>query len=635
MQRNYKCKYCDFEATSYSGIVRHRNRNHFQLLETVSSTSSSHDSSSSDTGNNDSDAHLDEIVFNNNPDTVNDHLDEFDSDPNHDTKNDHDAQLEQEHVLHFEPECKIDNHDVCTDFDIDVNDYFMKSQLSTAQDLAERKQSEIAESSSAKCKKEVILAFSELVAHLDITTNKIDILLGFLHRTDVNFHLLPETNKTYDKYLQSFVGAGRFEESAMYADGEDKVACDISDVNILRPTVYIAKRHNVLTALIKLLLDKDVCTPEAINFKPQTVHLLSDDERVYTSDPCSGDWWKTMWENYLTPGCLPLVINFWTDSTVCGKSVSRQPFNISIANMSARIQRTLMGKSCVGFIPKVRVHRCSVTKAAAARFRVTQEMYRLVGADLFNPLNKPKLIALFLHNSMVYLQIFVLNIILDGPEKRRAGGVLSGCPRCHCPKDKFSLDVNDLEEDEKSRRTTKEMREAMLECDELSEEKKRGFKTKINERLEKLNVRHGNYAMLEFPFASEQGIWGATTSDRMHLIQGLINNVISALDGVVKNEATAKGKDLDAAAESYLRAVHSELDNRFSSIAPFVTPEVYLPRFSSGYYEKTLYEAWHATAWLSLIPFLIGDDNTIIKNLRRRFKVLHLKCANFYNCPFL
>ncbi len=43
------------------------------------------------------------IDLNNNPDTVNDHLDEIDYDPNHDTINDHDAQLEQEHVLHFEP----------------------------------------------------------------------------------------------------------------------------------------------------------------------------------------------------------------------------------------------------------------------------------------------------------------------------------------------------------------------------------------------------------------------------------------------------------------------------------------------------------------------------------------------------
>ena len=81
------------------------------------------------------------IDLNNNPDTVNDHLDEFDYDPNHDTINDHDAQLEQEHVLHFEPQCKIANYDVCTDFDIDVNEFYMKSQLLIAQDLAQRKHS--------------------------------------------------------------------------------------------------------------------------------------------------------------------------------------------------------------------------------------------------------------------------------------------------------------------------------------------------------------------------------------------------------------------------------------------------------------------------------------------------------------
>ncbi len=36
----------------------------------------------------------------------------------------------------------------------------------------------------------------------------------------------------------------------------------------------------------------------------------------------------------------------------------------------------------------------------------------------------------------------------------------------------------------------------------------------MNEQLEKLNIRNGNYAMLEFPFASEKAIWGATTSER-------------------------------------------------------------------------------------------------------------------------
>ena len=587
VQKRFECKYCNFLATSYSGIVRHRNRNHAKCLETVSSASSSADSSSTE------------------------------------TDKDHDANFYEgdDAVHHEEVETSIEIDNVPLVINTDINDYFINRQMATAQDIVGRDKTTTNKSLADQSKKDVILTFSELVTQLDITTNKIDILLGFLHRTDVNFQLLPESNKTYQKYLQSYLSTGKLEESPQYADGEDKVSCDISDVNILRRTVHIAKRHNILTALMKLLLDKDVCTPEAINFEPQEVRLSEGGERVYTSDPCSGDWWRTMWDNYLTPGCLPLVINFWTDSTVCGKSVSRQPFNLSIANMTARIQRTLMGKSCVGFIPKVPVHRCSANKAAAARFRVTQEMYRLVGKDLFSPSKKPRPIALFLHNSVVYLQLFVLNIILDGPEKRRAGGVLSACPRCQCPKEKFSLDVQDLQDDEKKRRTTADMREALTECDELSEEKRRGFKTKINDRLEKLNVRYGNYAMLDFPFASEQGVWGATTSDRMHLIQGLINNLVSALDGVVRNEHP-ESNDPAKAAQSYLNTVHSELDNRFSSIAPFVTPEVYLPRFSSGYYEKTLYEAWHSTAWLSLIPFLIGDDNTIIKNLRKRCIIL-------------
>ena len=124
--------------------------------------------------------------------------------------------------------------------------------------------------------------------------------------------------------------------------------------------------------------------------------------------------------------------------------------------------------------------------------------------------------------------------------------------------------------------------------------------------------------MLRFPFASETGVWGATLSDRLHMLQGLINALIVALDSLIRSE-TPGGSPTKDAREAYLKSRHCELDSRFASISPFVTPDVYMPRFTVGFYGKCQLEAWHATAWLSFIPFLIGDDNAIIKRTETRF----------------
>jgi hypothetical protein len=70
--------------------------------------------------------------------------------------------------------------------------------------------------------------------------------------------------------------------------------------------------------------------------------------------------------------------------------------------------------------------------------------------------------------------------------------------------------------------------------------------------------------------------------------------------------------------EAYKQVKHDLLDTRFSLISPFVTPDVYLPCFAHGFYSKTLREAWHITAWLSIIPFAIGDNNDVIKSTVKR-----------------
>jgi hypothetical protein len=135
----------------------------------------------------------------------------------------------------------------------------------------------------------------------------------------------------------------------------------------------------------------------------------------------------------------------------------------------------------------------------------------------------------------------------------------------------------------------------------------------VQEKLEAFNLRYGHNHTLEYPFASPGGVFAATATDRMHLVQGLITNVMFVLDKIFEAESPNQLKPA-----SYVQSKHDLLDTRFALIGAFVTPEVYLPRFTNGFYSKTLREAWQVTAWLSLIPFLVGDDDTVIKSAARR-----------------
>jgi hypothetical protein len=122
-------------------------------------------------------------------------------------------------------------------------------------------------------------------------------------------------------------------------------------------------------------------------------------------------------------------------------------------------------------------------------------------------------------------------------------------------------------------------------------------------------------------FGCRAGIHAATATDRMHVVKGLIANMVHVLDKLIAAEAG------DSQAASYLTTIHARMDSRFAIMPPLMTPEVYLPTFSTGFYSKNQLEAWHYTAWLSLIPFVIGEDDHIIKDEGTR--------ATFVTCCLL
>jgi hypothetical protein len=311
---------------------------------------------------------------------------------------------------------------------------------------------------------------------------------------------------------------------------------------------------------------------------------------------------------------------------------------LTIANMRRSVQRSACGKTYLAFSPQVLAHKVSSSKAADARFRVKQELYKHILEDIC-----PKgmsSFSLMLHGEVRQVQVFVENFVLDGPEQRQATGVKSACNRCHCPKEKFGYDWEVLEEHERAprclppinimiylndadppikiiapRRTIDAARAAMSECVQLLKKspRPRGAVQAVDEKLAPFNLRYGENHTWDYPFGSPGGIFSATATDRMHLLQGLIQNVMFVLEKIFEAESPNILKPA-----AYKQAKQNLMDTRFALIAPFVTPEVYLPRFSSGFYSKQLHEAWQITAWLSLIPFVIGDDDAVIKSAAKR-----------------
>lgn len=510
-----------------------------------------------------------------------------------------------------------------------INNFFLQCQLQQLMSLGTTTPSTRDEERiDAEASYRVCTEFGKLVSELGISTKGTDSLLRFIRRRDLNMQLLPRTwrtlqmeiNSNFDRHsLQTAV------ESDVYGDGEETIEFDVSDVNALAPKVYLVKRKNVLTAAIKLLLDKYLCTPGALVLSARATTAGS--EKVY-GEVHTGGWWDTLCKEHVAPGCHPLVVNIFTDGTRVGRNTSRQPFVLSITNYGGRVQRSIAGKTILGYIPYVKGHEAGAGKLAEARARLAREVYRVMTKDLIH--GNQEIFPLVIHGKILHFQIFVQNVILDGPEARKATGVLSACPTCYTPREKFDADTDQLTESERSWRTTAAMKEVITECDQLRAAQvhsRDGTAPAIKAILDKVNVRHVENPWWEVPFASPYGIYGAVAIDRMHLLQGLINNLQLAMDQVIKSECNNLTND-EASRNAYLTRVHCVMDDRFACIPQFLTLNVYLPRFSTGFYSKSLVEAWHDTAWLSLIPFVLGDDHpaAIVKTRTWRYNRISILC---------
>jgi hypothetical protein len=127
-------------------------------------------------------------------------------------------------------------------------------------------------------------------------------------------------------------------------------------------------------------------------------------------------------------------------------------------------------------------------------------------------------------------------------------------------------------------------------------------------------------AFWSWRFGCRDGVYDAIGFDRMHVVKGLVENVLSALNWIIGSESPNQKQK---AKESFVISKQAIMDGRFAKLPAFMGGQsVYIPSFTGGFYAKKRAEAWHLNVWLSLIVFVIGDDRRIINRHSTRIHFL-------------
>jgi hypothetical protein len=617
----YQCNGCEFIATSYSGLVRHRNRNRCTQTNPVNPSDESDLSILEQllsSGREDQQERKREPTEDEEEDDVPCGNLDLDGDFNEQT----DPAVAD---MNLESQAQADNTIGLGD-DLQLMVYFERQMQSmrpmpSVQPTSPSKQKKRQKTSTRKVKERgAALAFAKLVGQLGLHSRKINLLLAALHSGQLDVAYLPKTYTTWkQRVTETFVTNNS--SLGGFADGEKTVSLSIAEVNEFSPTVNFVMRSHCLTAAIKLLLDSSVCHPSKLVWKHRQVlvprrrrrrrgsrNTTTTSMQVQVSHGCTAKYWKQI-ETQLQPGCLPLVVKAFSDATGHGKSGSVHTMMITLGNFPGYVQRSVRGKSPVGYIPKVEGALGGPDKLAKARLRVFQQCYAAVIEHLTAA--NGRVIPLMLNGEVVYLQVFVSNLILDGPEAKKAAGVRSSCIRCMRTRaDMAALGRKDPP------RMQADMVAVVDRCEEMIRGRRNqrdGTMGRVQEQLDSVNIHFYRLALWDLPTGTTGGVYDCISTDRLHLIKGLSEDHKAVLEYILRQECPNENSD------SYLETKYSLIDRRMARIPTFMSATMVLPRFATGFYSKHQLEAWHFSAWITLIPFCICDDIILDEQTRCDF----------------
>lgn len=344
------------------------------------------------------------------------------------------------------------------------------------------------------------LQFAAFSTRVGLSNIQGEALLAVL-KSGLDVSNLPKTQRTLDKTV-----AEALRKTQMFTcgseDGQQEKVIDVSSLNPSLPLVRFHFRDPIVAALELLTSVYQVNEDEApvkLNWNYSETKHPKTGERVFKGTSCvsyrasyrpqlcisrlmsscvgdhTGDWWRHMQETYLMRGCRPLVLKFFSDGTQTGASRSRCPVVMTVANLPAALQSSDRGKTCIGYIPLIKGLGATVDNLGKARKKIFHEVpvfvcariwllsnrhlsartqcMKAVGETVCKANSQP--ITLMLDGEIVKLQVWVKNLIYDGPEARKAALVLSACTECLATRKDFALPNSDSL---MAARTTSDMR---------------------------------------------------------------------------------------------------------------------------------------------------------------------------------
>jgi hypothetical protein len=460
----------------------------------------------------------------------------------------------------------------------------------------------------------IVLKVASFANSAGLSIISIENLLKILHSKS-NFDILPSTARAFQKMTQEVLMRKRLFNDER-ADDILSAEFDVSEVNLLEPKVVFYYR-NPRTALITLLLRHAREPKNKLNWSFKDRRDPSTGERIFWGDN-SGTWWADLEKTYLKPGCVPLVFKIFTDGTQTLSNCSQCPIVVTLSNFDPEMQSITDGKICIGYIPYINAVGAKKSAITRVRLQLYHWCMALIGSLIW-PKNLPNYTHILVRNEVLTLQIFCKNIIVDGPENRKVSMVGSQCPRCLSVKDTFDNQRTS------SPRLASSMASYFDEATDLLKRRKSqndGTMSKIDNLKKEsgLSLVLDANAFWSWHFGCPEGVYAALAFDRLHIIKGLIGNLVTALNFIVASEGTATTKE---GIDAYVSSQQAKMDARFAKCPAYLGGNnVYLPRLKGGFYSKKRAEAWHFSLWLSLIPFVVSDDEVILKSAALRSKFI-------------
>jgi hypothetical protein len=284
----------------------------------------------------------------------------------------------------------------------------------------------------------VLLQLSKFIEDVGLSQLGTQQLLDLL-KSGVDISLLPKSAVTLCKWTTQALSRARIFTGAR-CDEVHEVDFDTSEVNKLKPKVTFYFR-NPRTALISLLLRhaRDKRTRINFHFKERKDPVTG--ERVWWGDD-SGTWWQYFQTHYLLPNCVPLVFKLFSDGTQTLTNCHACPLTFTLANLDPADQAKSTGKILIGYIPYIESDgECSEHTVTQLRYRLYHFCMRTLALYLW-PTGE-QWTEVLVRGEVLSLQIVCKNLIMDGPEARKAALIASQCIYCRRARTTFNYVSDD------------------------------------------------------------------------------------------------------------------------------------------------------------------------------------------------